>query len=111
MLQSLLPKCKLVASASAGYDDYDVEWMTKNNIVFCNSRNAVNESTADLTIFLTLGILRNYSRLHISMRENRWRGGMVPVRDPAGLTLGIIGMGSIGKVRFFAVRLLFANAC
>ncbi|KAK5692167.1 hypothetical protein LTR97_011341 [Elasticomyces elasticus] len=99
MLKPLLPQCKLVVSASAGYDDYDVEWMTKHNIVFCNSRNAVNESTADLTIFLTLGILRDYSRLQISMREGRWRGGLAPVRDPAGLTLGIVGMGAIGKVR------------
>ncbi|KAK4966513.1 hypothetical protein LTR42_011678 [Elasticomyces elasticus] len=97
MLKPLLPQCKLVVSASAGYDDYDVEWMTKHNIVFCNSRNAVNESTADLTIFLTLGILRDYSRLQISMREGRWRGGLAPVRDPAGLTLGIVGMGAIGK--------------
>ncbi|KAK4892961.1 hypothetical protein LTR27_008689 [Elasticomyces elasticus] len=97
MLKPLLPQCKLVVSASAGYDDYDVEWMTKNNIVFCNSRNAVNESTADLTIFLTLGILRDYSRLQISIREGRWRGGLAPIRDPAGLTLGIVGMGAIGK--------------
>ncbi|KAK5692699.1 hypothetical protein LTR17_025355 [Elasticomyces elasticus] len=97
MLKPLLPQCKLVVSASAGYDDYDVEWMTKHNIVFCNSRNAVNESTADLTIFLTLGILRDYSRLQISMREGCWRGGLAPVRDPAGLTLGIVGMGAIGK--------------
>ncbi|KAK5163154.1 uncharacterized protein LTR77_010938 [Saxophila tyrrhenica] len=97
MLKPLLPQCKILVSASAGYDDYDVEWMTKNNILFCNSRKAVDESTADLAVFLTLGILRDYSRLHISMREGRWRGGLAPVRDPAGLTLGIIGMGAIGK--------------
>lgn len=32
MLRPLVPHCKLVVSASAGYDDYDVDWMTKNNI-------------------------------------------------------------------------------
>lgn len=67
--------------------------------MFCNSRKAVDESTADLAVFLTLGILRDYSRLHISMRENRWRGGLAPVRDPAGLTLGLVGCGAIGKVQ------------
>lgn len=66
--------------------------------VFCNSRKAVDESTADLTIFLALGILRDYSRLHVSMRQGRWRGGLAPVRDPAGLTLGLVGCGAIGKV-------------
>lgn len=66
--------------------------------MFCNSRKAVDESTADLTVFLTLGILRDYSRLHISMREGRWRGGLAPVQDPAGLTLGLVGCGAIGKV-------------
>lgn len=32
MLRPLVPECKLVVSASAGYDDYDVDWMTRNNI-------------------------------------------------------------------------------
>jgi phosphoglycerate dehydrogenase-like enzyme len=32
MLKPLVPHCKLVVSASAGYDDYDVAWMTKNNM-------------------------------------------------------------------------------
>lgn len=98
LLKPLVPHCKLMVSASAGFNEFDVEWMAKNGILFCNSRNAVNEATADLAIFFTLGILRNFSALQGSIGRGTWRGGMIPVRDPAGLTLGMVGMGAIGKV-------------
>jgi hypothetical protein len=32
------------------------------------------------------------------MKNGTWRGGVTPTKDPSGLTLGIVGMGAIGKV-------------
>ncbi|KAF9891254.1 hypothetical protein FE257_004818 [Aspergillus nanangensis] len=97
LLRPLLPQCKIMASASAGYNEFDVEWMTRNGMVFCNSRNAVNEATADMALFMILGILRDTQRLQTSIAEGTWRGGLAPTRDPSGLKLGIIGMGAIGR--------------
>lgn len=97
-LSPLLPGLKIVVSASAGYNKFDVEWMTRNDIWFCNTRNAVSEPTADMALWLILGIVRDTTRAEKSLREGRWRADLVPSRDPAGMKLGILGLGAIGKV-------------
>lgn len=98
LLGSLVPGCEIVTTASAGYDRFDVDWMTKNNIWFCNTVDAVAEATADMAIFLILAVLRDTTRGDAGVRKGTWKEGLVPCRDPSGLTLGIVGMGSIGKV-------------
>ncbi|KIW89602.1 uncharacterized protein Z519_09758 [Cladophialophora bantiana CBS 173.52] len=97
LLGSLLPHCKIITSASAGFNEFDVDWMTRNNVWFCNTRDAVAEATADMAIFLTLAVLRDTTRGEKSARIGNWKQGLVPSRDPTGLTLGIVGMGAIGK--------------
>ncbi|KAI9736656.1 MAG: hypothetical protein M1834_000860 [Cirrosporium novae-zelandiae] len=97
LLGALVPGVSIIASASAGYNEFDVDWMTKNKIWFCNTRNAVSEATADMTIFLLLAVLKDATNAEKSAREGKWRADHVPTRDPSGLTLGIIGMGNIGK--------------
>ena len=99
LLGALVPGCQVIASASAGYNEFDVEWMTKNEIYFCNTKNAVSEPTADMVMFLILAVLKNTTKAEKSARASLWRDHLVPTRDPSGMSLGIIGMGSIGKVR------------
>lgn len=99
LLKALIPHCKIITSASAGYNEFDVDWMTKEGMYFCNTVDAVAEATADMATFLTLAIVRNTSNAERSARAGKWREGLVPARDPAGMTLGIVGMGAIGKVR------------
>jgi lactate dehydrogenase-like 2-hydroxyacid dehydrogenase len=100
-LSLLGPTCRLVVSASAGYNEFPIDWLSENKILFCNSVDAVAEATADMAVWLLLSVLRNTSRAERSARAGTWRyvGGLIPARDPAGLTLGIVGLGAIGKVR------------
>jgi len=72
--------------------------MTEEGIWFCNTRNAVAEPTADMAIILTLATVRDTSRSETGLKEGKWRGDHVPSKDPSGLTLGIVGLGAIGKV-------------
>lgn len=95
----LLPDCKIIVSASAGYNEFPIEWMSENGIWFCNTLHAVSEPTADMAMFLTIAVIRDTSRAEKSARGGRWRSDHVPAADPAGLLLGIIGLGAIGKVR------------
>ncbi|KAK2737414.1 hypothetical protein FQN55_001153 [Onygenales sp. PD_40] len=97
LFSALTPHCKIIASASAGYNEFDVEWMTRSKIWFCNTRNAVSEATADMSILLILALLKNMSVAERQAREGRWKDGLVPTRDPRGMVLGIVGMGGIGK--------------
>ena len=98
LLAFLAPGCKIIASASAGYDEFDVDWMTQQGIHFCNTIDAVAESTADMAIHLILSVLRNTSNAENNVRNGFWRAGLVPCADPSGKNLGIVGLGSIGKV-------------
>ncbi|RFU73314.1 2-hydroxyacid dehydrogenase [Trichoderma arundinaceum] len=97
LLSALAPHCRVIASAWAGYNEFDVSWMTSQGIWFCNTVDAVAEATADLAIFLTLSVVRNTYVAEKRIRAGGWYGGIVPTRDTAGMTLGIVGMGSIGK--------------
>lgn len=98
-MSTLMPSCKVVTSASAGYNEFPVEWLAEEGTWFCNSVDAVAEATADMAMFLTLAVLRNTSQAEKSFRDGKFRAtpGLSPARDPTGLTLGIVGMGAIGK--------------
>lgn len=100
ILAETSPKCQIIASSSAGYNEFPVEWLADQGIWFTNTVDAVAEATADMALFLVLAVLRNTTNAEKSARAGTWRAGpgLVPGRDPSGLTLGIIGLGAIGKV-------------
>lgn len=99
LLGALVPGCRLIASASAGYNEFDIDWMTQNNIYFCNTRNSVSEPTADMAMLLILAVLKDSTNAEKSARAGEWRAKLVPTKDPSSMKLGIVGMGAIGKVR------------
>ncbi|RAH42909.1 D-mandelate dehydrogenase-like dehydrogenase [Aspergillus brunneoviolaceus CBS 621.78] len=114
LLSSLAPNCRIITSASAGYNEFDVEWMTSQGMYFCNTVDAVAESTADMAIFLILGVLRNTTNAERQAREGSWRADLVPTADPSGKALGIVGLGAIGKylakkAAVFNMRILYHN--
>ncbi|KAK6227658.1 glyoxylate reductase (D-isomer specific 2-hydroxyacid dehydrogenase) [Colletotrichum tabaci] len=82
----------------AGYDQIDVPACTPR-ILVSNTPTAVDDATADITIWLMLGALRNLNASILSIRDRRWRGNPPPPlgRDPQGKVLGILGMGGIGR--------------
>ena len=75
LLKDLAPSCKVIASASAGYNEFDVDWMANEGMIFCNSVDAVSEATADIAIFLILAVLRNSSNGERSANAGTWRFG------------------------------------
>lgn len=99
LLRPIVSDCKVFVSASAGYNEFDVSWLTKNGIYFCNTIDGVAEATADMTIFLILATLRDTSHAERSARSANWKYGFQHLPDPCGKTLGIVGLGMIGKVR------------
>ncbi|KAL6910153.1 D-isomer specific 2-hydroxyacid dehydrogenase [Trichoderma evansii] len=102
LLSSMVPHLRVIASLWAGYNEFDVSWMTSQGIWFCNTVDAVAEATADMTIWFILSVVRNTSVAERHVRAGGWYGGNVSTPDPTGKTLGIVGMGSIGK--YLAVK-------
>lgn len=62
---------------------------------------AVDDATADVAIFLILGALRQITIPMTAIRQGEFRGNTPIGHDPRGKLLGILGMGGIGRVRFF----------
>jgi lactate dehydrogenase-like 2-hydroxyacid dehydrogenase len=114
LLGGIGPDCKIIASASAGFNEFDVDWMTRAGIWFCNTVDAVSEPTADMAIFLLLAAVRNTSNAEKQARYGQWKTGLTPSPDPFGKTLGIVGLGSIGKhvalkAKAFNLKLRYYN--
>lgn len=97
LLSHLLPDLRIVVSAQVGFNDFDTDWMTRHGIWFCNSKYATCEATAEMALFLIFAVLRNTSRTERNVREGLWREGLGLGKDPAGMTLGIVGMGKVGE--------------
>ncbi|KAF7375693.1 hypothetical protein MSAN_00458700 [Mycena sanguinolenta] len=96
-----------------GYDSVDIEWLTSQGVLYCNTPTAITASTASGALMLILAATRAASQGDMYARTGKWRGdaslpaGVLPLgEDLEGMTLGIIGLGSIGKA--VAVR---AQAC
>lgn len=101
-LVNALPKSlQFCAHNGAGYDQIDVHACSERNppIRVANVPTAVDDATADTAIFLILGALRGFNTSLLAAREGKWRGQPAPPlgHDPEGKTLGVLGMGGIGR--------------
>jgi len=94
------PNLKLVQLLSAGYDHVDVEAARKSKVPVSNNGGANALAVAEHTIMLILAVLKRVVQFHNSVAAGKWRVGNpadVRVYEMANRTLGIVGLGNIGK--------------
>ena len=99
-LLDLAPKLEAVASVSVGVDNYDIDYLTRRNIILTNTPDVLTETTADTGFALILTSARRVVELAIKVRNGQWQKNIGPESfgtDVHGKTLGIIGMGRIGE--------------
>ena len=92
-------KLKIISTVSVGYDNYDVDYLTKNNIWLANTPHVLTETTADLAFTLLVSAARKVPELDQSTKQGEWKRTVGPAQfgqDIFGKTLGIIGLGNIG---------------
>ncbi|OIW32821.1 hypothetical protein CONLIGDRAFT_694989 [Coniochaeta ligniaria NRRL 30616] len=110
----LPPSLKFICHNGAGYDQIDVEACKARNITVTYAPDPVTNSTADLTMFLLLGALRNLNAAIYNLRRGNFKNGVDFGHDPQGKILGILGMGRIGKAVAqraipFGLKLIYHN--
>lgn len=110
------PKLKIVGAALKGYDNFDVEACERRGVWFSIVPDLLTIPTAELTIGLLLGLTRHMLAGDRHIRSGNFRGWR-PELYGAGLTgrtLGIIGMGAVGKalakrLAGFDMKLVYAD--
>jgi phosphoglycerate dehydrogenase-like enzyme len=94
------PKLKLVQLLSAGYDRVDIEAARRAGVPVCNNGGANAVAVSEHAIMLMLAVSRRLTWLHQNVVSGRWRGNDVAntrLYELHGRTLGIVGLGTIGK--------------
>ncbi len=93
------PKLRVVSQSSVGYDNVDVDALTRRGIPFGNTPGVLVEATADLTFGLVLCAARRIHEGFQLVTSGDWyRGTELSFGvDLFGKTMGIVGLGSIGK--------------
>jgi phosphoglycerate dehydrogenase-like enzyme len=93
------PRLKLVQLLSAGYDAVDLEAARRAKVPVSNNGGANAISVAENAIMLMLTVARKVVWQHANVSGGRWRGnGPAPrMYELFDKTLGIVGLGTIGK--------------
>lgn len=92
------PNLKLVQVLSAGYDNADVEAARAAGVPVANNGGANSVAVSEHAVMLMLACARSLPWQHASVTGGRWTGNDTPrVFELRGKTLGIVGLGSIGK--------------
>ncbi|UOQ84875.1 2-hydroxyacid dehydrogenase [Gracilibacillus salinarum] len=95
------PLLKIVCNVSTGYNNLDIEAMTKYSVMATNTPGVLEETTADAVFGILLATARRIPELHNYLRSGGWKQYLT--HDQFGVnvhhkTIGIIGMGTIGSL-------------
>lgn len=89
---------KLVGRLGSGYDNYDLGACTDHGVVATHAPQGPTESVAQGTLGMLIACAHNFARYNRLIREQGFSGRFANIGvELKGKTLGIIGMGRIGR--------------
>ncbi len=89
---------RVIARAGIGLDNVDIEAASKRGIIVMNTPEGNVVTTAEHPIAMLLALSRNIPRADASMKMGKWEKKLFRGREVFNKTLGIIGIGRIGRV-------------
>lgn len=97
-LLSQLPRLEIVASYGVGYDGIDAVAAGRRGIVVTNTPGVLDDEVADMCIGLLLATIRELPQADRYVRSGKWPSGDYHLTSTLrGRTVGIFGLGRIGK--------------
>jgi lactate dehydrogenase-like 2-hydroxyacid dehydrogenase len=97
-LMDALPNLEIISSFGVGYDNIDTASAKAKNIRVTNTPDVLNDAVAELTIGLMIALARRLPQGDQFVRNGNWlKGGMGLFSELTGKTVGILGLGRIGK--------------
>ena len=96
-LMSKAPQLRVVGRAGVGVDNIDVPSATARGIVVMNAPDGNTITTAEHTMALLIALARSVPQANSSLRAGLWERKSFVGVELQGKTLGIIGLGRIGR--------------
>jgi D-3-phosphoglycerate dehydrogenase len=93
-----MPQLKVVIRAGAGYDTIDTKHARKRGIDVMNTPGANANGVAEEVVAMMLADARQVIAADISTRAGKWEKSKFMGREIAGKTIGIVGLGNIGRL-------------
>ena len=111
------PGLKIVSNVAVGFNNIDVAAATRRRVLATNTPGVLDDTTADLAFALLMATARRIVEADRFLRAGRWEGWDLLQflgHDVHGKTLGICGLGRIGRgvarrARGFAMRILYTD--
>lgn len=106
-------RLRIIARHGIGLDDLDLDCIRAAGIPVSTTQSANSNAVAEATVGLALNLLRNFQRADAMIKRNRvWARESLMGREIASSTVGIVGLGRIGRLvaeRFatFGARIVF----
>ena len=96
-LIDVCPNLKVIVRGGVGLDTIDAEYARSKGITVMNTPMASSASVAELTIAYMFALARSVFQTSQSMKAERWDKKLFEGDEIGGKTLGVIGIGNIGK--------------
>jgi D-3-phosphoglycerate dehydrogenase len=109
VLEACSPRLKVISKWGTGIDSIDRQAAEKLGIQVCNTPNAFTLPVADTVLGYMLAFARRHPWMDKAMKSGHWE--KIPGRSLSECTLGVVGVGKIGKAvirraRAFGMKLL-----
>ena len=113
-------KLKIIAQVGVGYDNISIKSAKEKKIKVTNTPNVLNEAVAETTILLILAASRRIGEAYNLVKTDNWKNQKPDLtkfmigNSVTGKTLGIIGMGRIGRMaaksaKAFGMKIIYNN--
>jgi len=111
------PKLRFVANLGVGYNNLDIDALSRRGVGASNTPDVLNETVADYAWALMLAAARRVGEAERWLRDGQWHGSRFEGwlgADVHGKTIGILGMGRIGqaiarRAAGFRARVIYHN--
>jgi D-3-phosphoglycerate dehydrogenase len=105
------PKLRVIGRAGVGVDNVDLDAATAAGVLVMNTPGGNAVSVAEHTLALMLGMARQIPKANSTTKAGKWEKKALTGSELRGKTLGIVGLGSIGRevvkrARGFEMRIL-----
>lgn len=90
-----LPNLKCISRVGVGMDNVDLEYAKQKGIIVVNTPDGPTRGVAELTLAMTLSLLRRIPQADAALHQRKWKKQIGNLF--LGKTVGVIGLGRIGK--------------